>query len=69
MRVYVIIERVSGRGHPRVVAKLPARGTRHWTLDRRLYLGPGRYVIVTDPVDALGQHQLPSNSSEAIQIR
>jgi dienelactone hydrolase len=69
VRVYVIIERVSGRGHPRVVAKLPARGTRHWTLRRRLHLGRGRYVIVTDAVDALGQHQLPSSSSEAIQIR
>ena len=62
VRVYVIIERVSRRGHRRVVATLPALGTRHWALRRRLHLGRGRYVIVTDAVDALGQHQLPSDS-------
>jgi hypothetical protein len=50
------------------VAKLPAHGTRHWTLRRRLHLGPGRYVIATDAVDALGQHQLPTSGSVVTKI-
>jgi hypothetical protein len=36
---------------------LPARGTRSWTLSRRVRLGPGRYLIASLAFDRLGQRQ------------
>ena len=45
--------------------ELRARGTTHWRLDRRLRdLPPGRYVVRSDAVDGLHQHQRrPSTAS------
>ncbi len=54
--VYVMIERISGHGHMQLVARLLARGTRHWTLGRRIRLPAGHLVIRLDAVDALHQH-------------
>jgi hypothetical protein len=38
-------------------AKVPARGTRSWTLSRRVHLAPGRYLVASLAYDKLGQRQ------------
>jgi hypothetical protein len=37
--------------------KLPTRGTRSWTLSRRMHLRPGRYLLASLAYDKLGQGQ------------
>jgi hypothetical protein len=38
-------------------AKVLARGTRSWTLSRRVHLAPGRYLVASLAYDRLGQRQ------------
>jgi hypothetical protein len=72
-RVFVVVFRPVGRGLCRFVqpsgrlgrpvlctspqVKFRARGTRSWTLSRRMHLGPGRYLVASLAYDKLGQRQ------------